>query len=166
VAYWLLKEEPDHYAWSDLVADRSTDWDGVHNPLALQHLRRMVPGDRAFFYHTGSERACVGLVEVTQAPRPDPSDARGSWSVRVAPVRPLRRPIPLSEIRADPALAGIDLLRITRLSVVPLSGDQWSRLLSHEDAEPWPPTFVTGPTKGRVQASARARRRTGARRKR
>jgi predicted RNA-binding protein with PUA-like domain len=165
VAYWLLKEEPDHYSWSDLVRDGSTDWDGVHNALALQHLRRMVPGDRAFFYHTGSERACVGLLRITSAPRPDPADARGSWSVRVAPVRSLRRSIPLAEIRADPALAGLELLRIGRLSVVPVSGDHWTRLLSHEDTEPWPPPVTAGP-KGPARAPARAARRTGARRRR
>lgn len=166
MAYWLLKEEPDHYSWSDLVRDRSTDWNGVHNPLALQHLRRMATGDRGLFYHTGTGRSCVGLLRVTAAPRPDRDDPRGSWSVRVAPVRPLRRPIPLAEIRSDPALAGLELLRIPRLSVVPLTDDQWSRLLSHEDTRPWPAGPATGSGSGRGRESGPPRKRTAARRRR
>ncbi|MGD0249638.1 MAG: EVE domain-containing protein [Thermoplasmata archaeon] len=166
MAYWLLKEEPDHYSWSDLVRDGSTDWTGVHNALALQHLRRMAPGDHALFYHTGLERACVGLLRITSAPRPDRKDLRGSWSVRVAAVRPLRRPIPLSEVRTDPALAGLELLRIPRLLVVPLADDQWSRLLSHEDAQPWPRRAAKGSESGPGRERASRRKRTGARRRR
>jgi predicted RNA-binding protein with PUA-like domain len=166
VAQWLLKEEPTHYSWSDLVRDGRTQWEGVHNALALRHLRSMASGDRALYYHTGSERACVGLVRVTSGPRPDRSDPRGSWSVTVAPVRPLRRAISLAEIRADPALAGLDLLRIPRLSVVPLSDDQWSRLLSHEDVRAWPPVGTTGAARGRGGATPSRPKRTGARRTR
>ena len=166
MANWLLKEEPDHYSWSDLLRDTTTEWDGVHNALALQHLRRMAPGDRALFYHTGTERACVGLLRITGAPHPDRTDPRGSWSVRVAPVRPLRRPISLAEIRSDPALAGIDLLRISRLSVVPLTDDQWARLLAHEDARPWPPASATGRTSGRARAPGRPPPKRGGRRTR
>jgi len=166
VPHWLLKEEPTHYAWSDLVRDGATEWNGIHNALALRHLRTMAPGDRALFYHSGTERACVGLLEVTSGARPDARDARGSWSVAVAPVRALRRPISLAEIRADPALASLDLLRIPRLSVVPLSDDQWSRLLSHEDVRAWPSARPTGPTRGRGRATRPRPKRSAARRKR
>ncbi len=163
MANWLLKEEPSHYSFLDLVRDRRTRWDGVHNPLALQHLRRMAPGDRAIYYHTGTERACVGLLRVASSARRATDDPRGSWWVTVEPVRPLRRSIPLHELRADPALAGLDLLRIPRLSVVPLSDDQWARLLAHENATPWsgprPTEGSTGPARGTGSPRRRAARR-------
>lgn len=166
MAHWLIKEEPDHYAWAALVRDGTTEWDGVHNALALRHLRSMRPGDRALFYHTGSERACVGLVEVLTAPHPDPHDERGSWSVAVRPVRALHRPIPLTEIKADPALAGFDLVRISRLSVLPVSDDQWTRLLAHEDAVRWPPAKATAARANRGRRTGRRPRSGGARRTR
>jgi predicted RNA-binding protein with PUA-like domain len=166
VARWLLKEEPTHYAWADLVRDGRTEWDGVHNALALRHLRIMTPGDRAVFYHTGEERACIGIVEVVSSPHPDRTDARGSWSVEVRPVRPLRRPIPLSEVKADPALAGFDLVRQPRLTVVPVSDDQWDRLLGHEDTVAWPVPHPTATAKVRGRGTSRRRRPTSARRTR
>lgn len=136
MAHWLLKEEPTHYSWSDLVRDGAARWDGVHNPLALRHLRAIAPKDTAFFYHTGSERAAVGIVVAASKPRPDPDDARGSWFLEVKPVRPLRRPVGLAELKQDSALKGFDLLRIPRLSVVPVTGAQWDRILSYEKAAP------------------------------
>lgn len=163
MAYWLVKEEPAHYAWRDLERDGRTEWDGVHSALALRHLKTMHRGDRAIFYHTGRERACVGIVEVTSAPHPDPHDVRGSWSVEVRAVRALHRPIPLSEVRADPALAGFDLVRLGRLSVMPVSDDQWARLLAHENSSVWrpaPPTAASarsGPRTVRRRRSAAAR---------
>lgn len=164
VARWLIKEEPDHYAWADLVRDGRTDWDGVHNALALRHLRQMAPGDRALYYHSGQERACVGIVEIAASPRADRGDTRGSWSVVVRPVRRLRRPIPLSEVRADPALAGFDLIRTPRLSVLPVTDDQWDRLLAHEDTAAWPPARATAPSRVHENSTARRRRSTAARR--
>ncbi len=155
VAHWLVKQEPTGYSWSDLARDGETEWDGVHNALALRHLRAMVPGDLALFYHSRDERACVGILRVVRGPRPDPNDARGSWSVRVRPVRPLRRPITLAEIRDDPAFAGIDLLRISRLSVMPVCEDHWTRVLAHEDARPTPErAVVTAGRNGRGKATA------------
>jgi predicted RNA-binding protein with PUA-like domain len=139
VKRWLLKQEPSGYAWSDLVRDGATEWNGVHNPLALRYLREMSPRDLALFYHTGTERAAVGIAAVTSEPRPDPSDPRGSWTVDVRPVRPLRRPISLAELRTDRRLAGFELFRFSRLSVVPVSAAQWKRVLDHEvvrDADP------------------------------
>lgn len=158
MARWLLKEEPGHYAWADLVRDGRTDWNGVHNALALRHLRQMAPGDRAVYYHTGPERACVGIVEIVASPRVDRSDPRGSWSVAVRAVRPLRRPIPLSEVKADPALAGFALLRMPRLSVLPVTDDQWDRLLAHEDTDVWPPTRATGSSSARERSASGRRR--------
>jgi len=130
MAHWLVKQEPTSYPWSRLVTDGRTRWDGVHNALALQHLRRMKKGDEALFYHSGDERACVGILRVTSEPRPDPEDDRRSWYVEVAPVRPLDRPVTLAEIRGDPAFAGIDLLRNSRLSVMPIPDAAWTRLLA------------------------------------
>ncbi|MCI4346334.1 MAG: EVE domain-containing protein [Thermoplasmata archaeon] len=132
MAHWLVKEEPTHYAFEELVRDGSTEWSGVHNALALRHIRSMRPGDDGVYYHSGEVRAAVGLFRVLGAPYEDTSDPRGSWAVRIGPVRPLRRPIPMPEIRADPAFAGFDLVRISRLSVVPVSAAHWSRLLRLE----------------------------------
>ncbi len=165
MAHWILKEEPKHYAWADLVRDGRTDWTGVHNPLALKNLRSMTAGDRAIFYHTGTERALVGLVKAVAEPRPDPTDARGSWSVEVAPVRALRRPIPLAEVKADPARAGFDLVRSPRLSVVRVPDDVWDRLLAHEDTVAGPPS-PTEARRGRSTAPAPPKRATEAPRRR
>ncbi len=135
MARWLLKEEPTHYAFSDLERDGRTEWNGVHNPLALRHLRAMVPGDEAFYYHSGSVRSAIGIARVSRGPVRDVSDARPSWSVEIQPVRQLRRGIPLAELRSDPALAGFDLFRIGRLSVVPVTDAQWASVLAHEGDE-------------------------------
>src|SRR5258708_32515075 len=99
MAYWLMKSEPDSYGWSDLVRDGGTEWDGVRNNAARLHLRAMKPGDEAFFYHSMSDKAVVGIMKATRGPAPDPQDA--DWmSVRVEPVRPLPRPVTLPQIKA------------------------------------------------------------------
>jgi predicted RNA-binding protein with PUA-like domain len=136
VARWLIKEEPDHYSYTDLERDGHAEWDGVHNALAIRNLRAMAVGDEAFYYHTGDVRAAVGIARITRSARPDPPDPRPTWSVEVAPVRWLRRPIPLAELRSDSALAGFDLLRIGRLSVVRVSDAHWTAVLAHESAGP------------------------------
>ncbi len=160
-AHWLLKEEPTHYAFADLVRDGRTVWSGVHNATALRHLKSMKVGDEGIFYHSGDERACVGILRIASAPRPDPDDDRGSYLVEVRPVRALARAVPLSEIRADPAFAGFDLLRISRLSVLPVPGPMWDRLLAISAA----PGLTAG-SKGRARGSAPPRRGSAARRKR
>ena len=160
---WLLKEEPTHYAFADLVRDGRTEWDGVHNPLALRHLRSMVVGDEAFYYHSGGERAAVGIVRISRGPRPDPSDPRPTVSVEIAPVRALRRAIGLAELKEDPALARFDLFRIGRLSVVPVSDAQWARILAHEGETPVGATGTPGRRlrpAARAQAPPRGRRRS------
>jgi len=158
VGYWLVKQEPSSYSWADLENDEETEWDGVHNALALQHIRAMAPGDLAMFYHSGTERACVGILRVVRGPRGDPKDARGSWSVKMGRVRPLRRSVTLAEIRDDPGFEGFALLRISRLSVMPVSKDHWARLLAHESstlesARARPRAARSGP--GKTSASRR-----------
>lgn len=127
MAHWLMKSEPGTYSWDDLVRDRSTEWDGVRNPTARQHLRAMKPGDEAFFYHSGEERQVVGIMRVTRGPQPDPKDP--AWvSVKVAPVRALG-PVTLKAIKAEPGLAKMELVRLSRLSVSPVRDAEWARVL-------------------------------------
>jgi predicted RNA-binding protein with PUA-like domain len=165
-AYWLVKQEPTAYSWSDLEKERETEWNGVHNALALRHLRAMGVGDLALFYHSGSERACVGILRVVRGPEPDPRDARGSWTVRVRPVRRFRRAIPLAEIRNDRAFDGFDLVRISRLSVMPVSEDRWAKLMALEgEAAPAARRSTAGP-RGRGRTSGSRRRAPSGRRRR
>ena len=126
--HWVLKTEPSEYGFPDLVRDRRTRWEGVSNPVALKHLRSMQEGDDALIYHTGNEKAVVGLARVASAPYPDPRDAK-LVVVDVEPVKPLRRPVTLAEIKAEPAFADLGLVRVPRLSVVPVEPAQWKRLL-------------------------------------
>ncbi|HWQ11382.1 MAG TPA: EVE domain-containing protein [Roseiflexaceae bacterium] len=129
-SYWLLKTEPDSYSFADLEREGRTVWDGVANNAALLHLRAMRPGDLALIYHTGDERQAVGLAEVVSAPYPDPraGDAR-LVVVDVRPLRRLARPVPLAAVKADPAFADFALVRQGRLSVVPVTPEQWARLM-------------------------------------
>lgn len=116
---WLLKTEPGTYSFADLVRDGKARWDGVTNPVALKNLRRMAKGDAAFVYHTGNEKAVVGLAKIASAPYPDPKDRSGKLVVvDLAPDRALRRPVTLAAVKADPAFADFALVRIPRLSVM------------------------------------------------
>jgi predicted RNA-binding protein with PUA-like domain len=125
---WLIKSEPESYSWDDLVRDGKTEWDGVRNNAARLHLRAMNAGDEAFFYRSVAEPAVVGIVTVTRGPAPDPRD--NAWvSVEVAPLRPLERPVTLKAIKAEPALAGMELIRQSRLSVAPVRDEEWARVL-------------------------------------
>jgi predicted RNA-binding protein with PUA-like domain len=131
VALWLCKQEPSCYSFDDLVRDGRTVWDGVSNALARKHLRQMKPGDRVFFYHTGKEKAVVGEMVVASEPRQDPkSDDEAAVAVDMKPVRKLPRPVSLSEIKANKKLATWDLVRISRLSVVPVTEAQWRQVES------------------------------------
>jgi predicted RNA-binding protein with PUA-like domain len=131
MAYWLMKSEPHVYSWDDLVRDRATDWDGVRNNAARLHLRAMQPGDEAFFYHSGDERQVVGIMAITGPGKPDGED--GAWvKVPVAPVRKLG-PVTLREIKAEPGLAAMELVRQSRLSVSPVRPDEWAKVLSMAD---------------------------------
>ena len=130
MARWLLKTEPDCYAWGDLVRDKRTVWDGVTNALALKHIRTMKKGDAALIYHTGDERAAVGIAEIISAPYADPKQDEEKLVVMdLKPKRKLPNPVTLSEIKADKSFAGWDLLRNGRLSVVPVPDAAWDRLM-------------------------------------
>jgi predicted RNA-binding protein with PUA-like domain len=128
MAYWLMKSEPSSFGWDDLVRDGSTEWDGVRNNAARLHLRAMKPGDEAFFYHSMSDKAVVGIMRVVREGEPDPKDP--DWvSVRVEPVRPLARPVTLAEIKSEPRLAQMELIRQSRLSVAPVREEEWKVVL-------------------------------------
>ncbi len=131
MAYWLLKTEPDEFSYDDLAKLGRDRWNGVRNFRALAHMRAMAVGDLAFIYHTGKEKAVVGVAEVVAPAYPDPAagDAR-FVVVDVAPRRRLQRPVTLGEIKADPAFAAWELVRISRLSVMPVPPEHWQRILN------------------------------------
>jgi predicted RNA-binding protein with PUA-like domain len=129
VGGWLFKEEPDHYSFADLERDGSTVWDGVVNALARQHLRTVKPGDRVLYYHSGNVRAIVGEMRVTEGPAPDPtSDDPKAVVVKLEPVKRWTHPVTLAQVKADESLATWDLVRLPRLSVMPVSAEQWRRV--------------------------------------
>jgi len=126
---WLFKEEPTHYSYDDLARDGRTSWTGVKNPLAQKHLRAVKKGDRIFFYHTGDEKSVVGIAKALGAAYPDPADKSGKLhAVDVGPVKKLGRPVTLASIKADKAFAALPLTRMPRLSVMPVSDDEWDRI--------------------------------------
>jgi predicted RNA-binding protein with PUA-like domain len=126
---WLFKEEPSHYSFDALVKDKRTIWSGVKNPLAQKHLHAVRRGDRIFYYHTGDEKAVIGIAEALGDAYPDPGDKTGKQAVvDIGPVRKLPRPVTLAEIKADPAFADFALVRISRLSVMPVNDAQWKRI--------------------------------------
>jgi predicted RNA-binding protein with PUA-like domain len=129
MAHWLFKEEPDHYSYSDLERDGATLWDGVTNNLARQNLRNVRKGDRIFYYHTGKEKAVVAEMRAESDAQADPQgDDPKAVLVKVQPVRRLQHPVSLGRIKADTELAGWDLVRLPRLSVMPVSAEQWRRV--------------------------------------
>ncbi|HEX5183362.1 MAG TPA: EVE domain-containing protein [Allosphingosinicella sp.] len=128
MAYWLMKSEPHSYSWDQLVRDGGTEWDGVRNPAARLHLKAMKAGDEALFYHSGDEKAAVGIMRITREAAPDPKDT--SWvSVAVAPVRPLARPVTLKAMKGEPRLAKLEMIRQSRLSVSPVREEEWAVLV-------------------------------------
>ena len=127
---WLFKEEPTHYSYDDLARDGKTSWTGVKNPLAQKHLRAVKKGDRIFFYHTGDVKAVVGIAKAAGAAYPDPSDKSGKlYAVDVEPVKKLKAPVTLASVKADPFFASFPLVRMSRLSVMPVDDDQWDRIV-------------------------------------
>jgi predicted RNA-binding protein with PUA-like domain len=132
--YWLVKSEPSSYSWSDLVKDGLTSWTGVRNYTARNNLRAMQKGDAVFFYHSVSDKAVVGTCEVKRAAYPDATAKQGDWStVDLAPKKKLVRPVTLAEIRSNPRLKNIPLLRQSRLSVQPLSQNDFLEILQMAD---------------------------------
>ena len=129
MAYWLMKSEPESYGWADLVAEGTTEWTGVRNPAAALHLKAMAVGDRAFFYHSGKEKAVVGVMEMVRTAQQDGDLPR--WvSVAVAPVAVMPKPVTLAAIKAEPTLARLEMLRQSRLSVSPVGAAEWAVLLA------------------------------------
>jgi predicted RNA-binding protein with PUA-like domain len=129
MAYWLFKEEPTHYSYDDLARDKRAVWEGVGNNLALKHLRNVAKGDLVFFYHTGDEKAVVGIMEVMKPAYPDPKqDDERLVVVDVKPTDRLPRPVTLSEIKSNPKLAAMPLVRISRLSVMPVTAAEWAEI--------------------------------------
>jgi predicted RNA-binding protein with PUA-like domain len=123
---WLFKEEPSHYSFDALVKDKKTVWSGVRNPLAQKHLRSVKKGDAIFYYHTGDEKSVVGIARAMGDAYADPKDKSGKAAVvDIAPVKKLTRPVTLAEIKADPAFRDFALVRISRLSVMPVSAAEW-----------------------------------------
>ena len=126
---WLMKEEPTHYNFDDLLRDTQTSWTGVKNALAQKHLRSIQKGDLIFFYHTGDEKAVVGIAKAAGAAYVDPADPAGKlYAVDIAPVRKLRTAVTLSAVKADKSFASFPLVRMARLSVMPVSDDEWDRI--------------------------------------
>jgi predicted RNA-binding protein with PUA-like domain len=126
---WLFKEEPTHYSYDDLVRDGKTSWTGVRNPVAQKNLRAVAKGDRIFFYHTGNEKAVIGIAKAAAASYPDPADKEGKlYAVDVVPVRKLKQPVTLAAVKADKFFATFALTRVPRLSVMPVTDDQWERI--------------------------------------
>lgn len=128
--HWLMKSEPDAYSWDDLVAEGEGTWDGVRNHRAANNLRTMRAGDLAFFYHSNIGKEIVGIATISQSGLTDPSDPEGKWAaVKVKPVRKLPRPVTLAQIKADPALAEMELIRLSRLSVAEVRPEEWDYIL-------------------------------------
>jgi predicted RNA-binding protein with PUA-like domain len=127
--YWMMKTEPEAYGWSDLVRDGETLWDGVRNHRAAANLRAMRVGEQALLYHSVSDKAVVGIVEISAAGLPDPKDP--AWAaVKIKPVKALTRPVTLAEIKATPELAECELVRLSRLSVAELRLEEWNKIVS------------------------------------
>jgi predicted RNA-binding protein with PUA-like domain len=131
---WLFKEEPTHYSFDALVKDKKTVWSGVKNPLAQKHLHAVRKGDRIFYYHTGDEKAVVGIAKALGESYPDAEDKTGKQAVvDVVPVSKLPRPVTLAEIKADPFFKDFALVRISRLSVMPVTDAEWKRIVEISD---------------------------------
>ena len=135
VNYWLVKQEPSVYNYATLEKEKKTVWDGVHNNLALKHLNSMKKGDRALFYHTGDEKQAVGIIEITSNPYSNPKeDNRRFVVVDVKPVKLLKRPVTLEEMKKDMMFKNWELLRISRLSVMPVPKNIWDAIIEKSNS--------------------------------
>ena len=134
--YWLMKSEPDAYSWDDLVSEGEGTWDGVRNHRAANNLRAMKVGDEAFFYHSNVGKEIVGIVRISADGMTDPTDSEGRWAaVKVQPVRKLARPVTLKEIKADPALAEMELIKLMRLSVGVVTAKEWDYIIAKSEQD-------------------------------
>ena len=136
MAYWLMKSEPGAWSWDDQVRDGVAEWDGVRNHQASNNMKAMKTGDRAFFYHSVNEKRVVGIVQVVKEYYPDPSDPKGRFGmVDVKAVKPFKRPVTLAEIKAEPRLAELSLIKQSRLSVMPIGDEEWSLICAMGQTE-------------------------------
>jgi len=137
MAYWLVKSEPGNWSWDDHVKEGVAEWDGVRNYQAANNMKAMRNGDRVFFYHSVKEKQVVGIVEVVKEYYPDPTDASGRFGmVDFKALRPFKRPVGLAEIKSDPRLQDLALVRHTRLSVMPVSKDEWRHICALGETKP------------------------------
>lgn len=137
MAYWLMKSEPGSWSWDDQVKAGRAEWDGVRNHQAANNLKAMRVGDPCFFYHSVNEKQIVGIVEVVKEYHPDPSDESGRFGmVEVKAVRPFQRPVTLAEIKAEPRLGNLQLVRQSRLSVLPVGNDEWRLICEMGETPP------------------------------
>lgn len=129
--HWLMKSEPDAFSWDDLVAKGEAEWDGVRNHAAQLNMKAMKVGDRALFYHSNIGLECVGIMQIVREAAQDSTDESGKWiAVMVAPVEPLKAPVTLKTIKADPLLSGMEMVRQSRLSVSPVRAEEYARILT------------------------------------
>jgi predicted RNA-binding protein with PUA-like domain len=132
--FWLVKSEPSSYSWADFRADGGTSWTGVRNYAARNNLRGMGKGDEVLFYHSGEDKTVVGIARVTRPAYADATASEGDWSaVDLSPIKPLRQPVTLRQIKEDPRLKGIQLVRQSRLSVMPLAGQEFRAIVRMGD---------------------------------
>jgi predicted RNA-binding protein with PUA-like domain len=158
--HWLVKSDPEHYSFDDLVRDATTRWDGVTNALALIHIRNMKKGDPVVVYASGDVKAAIGLARVASDPYPDPKAGDPKIVVvDLAAGERLARPVTLAEIKADPAFAGFELVRFSRLSVMPVSPAHWTRLLQLTRTEPGSFSLTSRPSKSKPRPRAKAKKR-------
>ena len=130
-SYWLVKQEPETYSWSDFVGDGGTDWSGVRNYQARNNLREMKTGERVLFYHSGKDKAVVGVAEVVKSAYPDPTADDDQWvAVDLKPIKALKNPVPLAAIRYDKRLSQLPLIRQSQLSVMSLTKDEFEILVA------------------------------------
>jgi predicted RNA-binding protein with PUA-like domain len=135
-SYWMVKQEPETYSWNDFVGDGQTDWTGVRNYQARNNLREMKTGERVLFYHSGKEKAVVGLAEVIKSAYPDPTADDGQWvAVDLKPIKALKSPVPLAAIRYDDRLSQLPLIRQSQLSVMSLTKDEFDIIVATGDGK-------------------------------
>ena len=128
--YWMVKQEPEAYSWDDFVKDGKTDWTGVRNFTARNNLKEMSAGDKVFYYHSGDERSVVGYAKVTKTAFPDPTAEEGSWvAVELEAGKPVKNPVTLAAIKANPRLAEMKLVKLSRLSVSPVTKEEWDEIV-------------------------------------